>query len=131
MTVDSTLYIAGPFIPVAVYDTVFHTVSPYINDSESEHISPALAQNLIGEWKGQIEDEDISIVFGENDSCSYSCQNLSFENVPYHRNSPQSGCIFIEYEENPIVIEVISQTSLAIRFKNSIHKGRKCTLYRI
>lgn len=129
---DSTMYIVGPYIPVVVVDKVFHVISPYYHSGNTYgYIDKGDDVNILGAWTGQVDGDDISLEFFGNDSCSIYNKYLSFEDVPYYQNKPQSGCITMD-TKNPIVIEVVSMTNttLVIRFRNSIYKGRECTLYR-
>ena len=133
VTIDSTMYVIGPFVPIATYDTVFHKVSPYAETKQpAKYITPKDAEDLVGQWHGELEGEDVFMEFTEEDSCSYSCSDLSFDNVLYELNKPQSGCILMGLENDPLVIEVlfVSDTSLEIRFKNHSHRGMKCVLSR-
>lgn len=129
ITIDSTLYIIGPFIPIPSNDTVFHKESPYAGMSEG-YVYYEDAENLIGSWKGEIDGEDIAMTFAENDLCSYNCAEMVMPKATYQLNEPQSGCVLIKSTDKSIVlaIESITDKILIVRFKNSKHKGKQCKL---
>lgn len=132
VTVDSTLYVIGAFVPVVKNDTVFHKVSPYAEISES-YIYYEDAITLIGTWKGDIDGKEVTIAFSSENSCKCECADISMPNATYRVNEPQSGCILIDSIGNSIVLDAqgISHDSMVIRFKNSKYKGKECTLKRV
>lgn len=132
VTVDSTLYIIGPYISIPHNDTVFHKVSPYIGISDG-YVYYEDAQTLVGTWKGQIDGDDIMLTFAAGDSCDYRFADTSISNATYHINEPQSGSILIESTDKTIVLDIQSITcdSLTFIFKNSKYKGKECTLRKV
>lgn len=129
VNVDGTTYVIGPYVPVAHNDTVFHEKSPYADIREA-YLYYEDAVNLIGTWKGKIEDEDVAVTFSENDSCCFQCVDTALPDAMYRVNEPQSGCVIIESADNSVVLEIVSVTEdvLIIRFKNTKHKGMRCEL---
>lgn len=132
ITVDSTLYIIGSNIPIPKNDTVFHKVSPYADINES-YVYYEDAQNLVGTWEGQFDDENITISFADNGTCNYKCADISMLNAMYHVNEPQSSCILIESTDNSVVLDIQSITwdCLKVRFKNTKHRGKECSLRKV
>lgn len=129
VTIDSTMYIVGPFVPIPHNDTVFHKVSPYAGMSDG-YVYHEDAENLIGTWQGTVDGENITITFAENDSCSYSCNETSISKGTYRVNEPQSGCVQILSTDKSVIlgIDSITNNALSVRFKNSKHKGKQCEL---
>lgn len=129
VTIDSTMYVIGPYVPIPHNDTVFHKVSPYAGMSEG-YVYYEDAENLIGTWTGTLDGEDIRITFTEDGSCSYHCVENSISNGTYRVNEPQSGCVLIESSDKCVIlgIEAITSNLLSVRFKNTKHKGKQCQL---
>lgn len=136
--IDNTLYNIGPFVNVATHDEDFFEESPYVDPyynedgSGTEYIYIVENISLYGDWSGELDGENISITFNEDGSGKYSCDDLTMDEAHYTLNEPQSGCIEIKSDDDSVVIELLSMTasSLELRFKNSVHKKKECTLHR-
>lgn len=134
--VDSTLYNSGPFVVlIEKNDTVFHEVSPYAGIGENYgYIYYEDSQDLTGHWEGKVDDDIISIIFGNNITCEceFKCNDLSFTDGKYNLNEPQAGYILIESGDDNILIEILSMSkdSMNVKFRNGVHKGKNCKLTR-
>ncbi len=92
---ETTTYIAGPYIPIHVSDTVFNTKpgifhGSYIDTEQHE---------LFGTWKGTEAGTEVSYTFNEDNCGSFAngAQTIAFQ---YEVNSPQSGQINIYFDED-------------------------------
>lgn len=133
VVVDKTLYIIGPYIMVPANDPVFHDESPFVCTIRSiGFVNNENQISLMGMWDGECDGESISILFSENGLCNFACNDYSFTDVAYRVNYPQSGCILIDTEDESIVFDILSLTksTLELRFKNTIHKGKICKMRR-
>lgn len=110
---DDTYYIAGPYLPIAVRDTVFQ--------KEQTGIIPGTyiekTDQLVGEWNGTEEGTEVIYSFGDNGTGS-----LNGNAFTYKTNTPQSGdiCIYLENGGTKVlkVIE-LSETTLKYEIRNS------------
>lgn len=116
---EETLYIAGPYLPVPVTDTIF---------SEPEPIIPGIfigADNfLYGEWSGKEGDNQVTYVFNEDLSGEFR-SNETTQKYSFKLNDPQSGRINLLFEDGGnkvLYIESISESTLQYRLslKSSI-----------
>lgn len=112
---DSTLFIAGPYIPVNITDTVFNERKPIIT---GVYIDNMIANRLIGTWRGTEEGQEISYTFNDDGEGEYTAEGISHE-FSYELNSPQSGQIAI-YEKNGAsakILQIINLTDNRLRYK--------------
>lgn len=129
--IDETMYSVGPFVPVAVNDTVFHEVSPFAGVGEGfGYIYYEDSESLVGNWIGTINGESVAISFDRNGKCNFKLGKVSMPDANYNVNEPQSGQIKIEDADGYIVLEIVSlqASSLKLKVKNSQYKGCTCTL---
>lgn len=114
---DSTLYMAGPYLPVAVTDTLFHQPTPphigiYIDDYRS-----AL---LLGTWSGTEAGHEVSYTFNEDRTGTYVCDNAE-HSFTYQQNVPQAGRLIIAVADNTrkvLTIVHVSETVMQYRLPN-------------
>lgn len=132
--VDSTLYNSGPFVVlIEKNDTVFHEESPYAGIGENYgYIYYEDSEDIICQWEGKIDSDNISVIFASDGTCKFKCNDISVNDGKYYLNEPQSGNVLIEAEDETIVLEILSfsRNSMEVKFKNGIHKGKKCSLSR-
>lgn len=137
-TVGKTLYNSGPFVAlIERNDTVFHEESPYAGIVEEYgesygYIYVEDSEDFTGQWGGELNDDKISVTFALDGKGEFKCNDISITDGQYHLNAPQSGCILIESQDETVVIEILSFTggSMEVKFKNGVHKGKKCSLSR-
>lgn len=137
-TVGKTLYNSGPFVAlIERNDTVFHEESPYAGIVEEYgesygYIYVEDSEDFTGQWGGELNDDKITVTFALDGKGEFKCNDISITDGQYHLNAPQSGCILIESQDETVVIEILSFTggSMEVKFKNGVHKGKKCSLSR-
>lgn len=132
--VNKTLYNTGPFVVlIEKNDTVFHEDSPYAGIGDNYgYIDYEGGEYLTNRWSGKIDSDNISLTLASDGTGNFKCDDVSIASGQYTLNEPQSGSILIESEDETVVIEILSFTnsSMDVKFKNGVHKGKKCTLYR-
>lgn len=137
--VNQTLYNTGPFVPlIERNDTVFHEESPYVGMGENYGYviyyegSEGGNEGIVGHWNGKIDSDNISVTFASDGSSQFKCDDISIADGQYYLNEPQSGSILIESKDVTVVMEILSlsSNSMKVKFKNGVHKGKKCTLNR-
>lgn len=115
---DSTLYTAGPYLPVPVCDTVFIKHGP---TGTGIFIDDMLSARLTGTWSGTEAGRTVIYVFkadgtGQMTGASVDSSSKTFS---YVLNSPQSGRIALRFDNgnNVKVLSVanISETVLQYR----------------
>lgn len=133
---DSTLYNSGPFVALfEKNDTVFHEESPYadiVEESGYSYIYYEDGEGLIDQWEGEINGDIISVALEGDGRGSFKCDDTSITDGQYYLNAPQSGSILIESKDETVVMQVLGFTeySMEVKFKNGVHKGKKCSLRR-
>ncbi len=111
---ETTTYIAGPYIPIHVTDTVFNTKPNIFQGSYIE----TEQYELFGTWKGSEAGKEVSYTFNEDYSGTFinEAQTLTFK---YEVNSPQSGQISIHFDEDKgsktLYVTYINDTTIRYR----------------
>lgn len=115
---DGTLYTAGPYLPVAVRDTVFTKPGPigggmFIND--------VLEVRLIGTWSGTEAGSAVTYKFNDDGTgrmrggISENSSEISFS---YTLNSPQSGRILLQSDDGTIkALDVVNISESVFQYR--------------
>lgn len=82
---DSTLCIAGPYLPIPITDTIFNQPQPPM-------LCVFVEDEVIGEWNGPELETNITYLFNDDNSGRMSCgdETVTFT---WEKNYPQSGHI--------------------------------------
>ena len=119
---DSTLYIAGPYMPVHVVDTIFHSGGTFIDDADV-YIEKEKEMNLIGIWTGKEGNEDVSYQFKEDGTGNFN----GGHSFTYLVNQPQSGRIIIYFDEKDMetrILRIVNITETTLNY----HLGNESTI---
>ncbi len=93
---DSTLYIAGNYMPIAVRDTVF--VQPLL-PVVGKYIDEDMEGFLIGTWSG---DDSFALTFNEDGTGVMRTNEGLTKALTYTVNAPQSGQICLHMDEGDV-----------------------------
>lgn len=87
---DSTLAIAGPYIPVPARDPVFH--------NHGAVLTGIFLTDITGTWTGTEHGESVTYVFSEDNSGTLTSGGNT-TTFTYKLNSPQTGCIAMSFAD--------------------------------
>ena len=117
---DSTLFIAGPYLPIPVPDSVF--ADSGIDLVPGSYIGSSQKELLIGTWSGTDADgNEVAYTFREDFTASVQRASENFS-ATYCINEPQTGDIAIDLDNGneSIVFTVIElgTAQMRVRYKN-------------
>ena len=108
---DSTLYQVGMYLPVPLKNNVYQKGATII---VSTPLSERQIELLVGTWNGTIDEESVSIIFGEDGTGEWNGAAFSYE-----VNAPQSGELLLTFEnEETKVLRVLSVTEGELKLKD-------------
>lgn len=109
---DSTLYMAGPYLPVAVRDTVFNKPAPI---GSGIFIDDVLEARLIGTWSGTEAGANVTYVFNADGTGRMTGTSSAPSPTPfsYVLNSPQSGRILLQPDGDGGKTKVLSVVNIS------------------
>ena len=114
---DSTLYQVGMYLPVPLKDNVYRQDEAV---AVSQMIDDYHASLLIGTWQGKIGDEDVTLVFEEDNTGKYNEQPFD-----YLINEPQSGTLLLRFENNENkLFRVLSLSENELKLMDKRDKSR-------
>lgn len=109
---DSTLYTAGPYLPVAAHDTVFTKPDPV---GAGVFIDEMLAARLMGTWSDTETDANVTYVFNADGTgrMTGASSGSSATTFYYVLNTPQSGRILLQPDDAGIAQKVLSVVNIS------------------
>lgn len=116
---DGTLYMAGPYLPVAVRDTVFAKPGGVV---AGVFIDDVLASRLVGTWSGKEAGASVSYMFRADGTGSMAgvSSGTSAVSFSYSLNEPQSGRISIYTDSEagkPKVLSVVNISETVLQYR--------------
>lgn len=96
---DSTLFIAGPWLPVLERDTIFRNKTYNAVPNEGYLLSEKRKDDLIGTWYGNEFGVNVTYTFKNDGTGEFYADNKR-ENFKYQVNQPIMGRILLIFEES-------------------------------
>lgn len=117
---DSTLVIAGPYLPVPVRDSVFH--------KQETVVTGIYLTDITGTWNGTENGENVTYTFSDNSGTFASGGTTT--DFTYKLNYPQTGYIVMSFNDNTVkALKVTEYGSTSMTCVNP-PSTEKFTLYK-
>lgn len=104
-----TLYTAGPYLPVAVRDTVFMKPGPI---DAGLYLDDYRRSLLVGTWSGVEGRSEVKYTFRADDTCSMANGQVVVSGT-YAVNDPQSGRVSIYPDDSAVDVKVLSVVNVS------------------